>query len=56
MSIFAIADVHLSLGVKKPMDIFHGWQDYEKRLEENWRHLFCLFALYFFDWRSTSLI
>ena len=39
MSIFAIADVHLSLGVKKPMDIFHGWQDYEKRLEENWRLL-----------------
>ncbi|MBR5502226.1 MAG: metallophosphoesterase [Oscillospiraceae bacterium] len=39
MSIFAIADTHLSLGVKKPMDIFNGWQGYEKRLEENWRLL-----------------
>lgn len=37
MSLFAIADTHLSFGVNKPMDIFRGWQDYEKRLSENWR-------------------
>ena len=37
MSLFAIGDTHLSFGVEKPMDIFAGWNDYEKRLEENWR-------------------
>ena len=25
MSLFAIADLHLSLGTDKPMDIFGGW-------------------------------
>ena len=39
MSLFAIGDTHLSRGVDKPMDIFHGWGDYEKRLEENWRSI-----------------
>lgn len=37
MALFVIADLHLSLGVDKPMDVFHGWQDYVQRLEENWR-------------------
>lgn len=37
MALFAIADLHLSLGVDKPMDIFHGWSDYQTRLEQNWR-------------------
>ena len=37
MSLFAIADVHLSLGSEKPMDIFGGWDDYQERLENNWR-------------------
>ena len=37
MSLFAIADLHLSLGVEKPMDIFPGWENYVERLEENWR-------------------
>ena len=37
MSLFAIADTHLSFGTDKPMDVFHGWQDYEARLAENWR-------------------
>ncbi|MCR5484339.1 MAG: metallophosphoesterase [Clostridiales bacterium] len=37
MSLFAIADTHLSFGTDKPMDIFSGWQDYEKRLENMWR-------------------
>lgn len=34
--LFAIADLHLSLGVDKPMDIFKGWTDYVSRLEKNW--------------------
>lgn len=37
MSLYAIADLHLSFGVKKPMDIFSGWKDYAERLEANWR-------------------
>ena len=36
MSIFVIADLHLSLGSNKPMDVFHGWSDYVERLRENW--------------------
>ncbi len=39
MSLFAIADLHLSLGEDKPMDIFSGWNDYVDRLEENWRKI-----------------
>lgn len=37
MSLFAIADLHLSLGTQKPMDIFSGWKNYVERLEANWR-------------------
>lgn len=37
MSVFAIADLHLSLGTDKPMDIFNGWNNYVERLEKNWR-------------------
>jgi predicted phosphohydrolase len=36
MALFAIADLHLSLGEDKPMDIFHGWNDYVNRLKNNW--------------------
>ena len=39
MSIFAIADLHLSLGTDKPMDVFKGWDHYVERLERNWRSL-----------------
>ncbi|MDO5123457.1 MAG: metallophosphoesterase [Eubacteriales bacterium] len=39
MSVYAIADLHLSLGTDKPMDIFSGWSDYVTRLENNWRRL-----------------
>ena len=39
MSLFAIADTHLSLGEDKPMDVFRGWTDYVRRLEDNWRRL-----------------
>ena len=37
MSLFAIADTHLSLSADKPMDIFNGWSDYVQRLQKNWR-------------------
>ena len=39
MALFAIADLHLSLGTDKPMDVFRGWDDYVSRLERNWRAL-----------------
>lgn len=39
MSLFAIADTHLSLGTDKPMDVFRGWTDYVDRLKENWERL-----------------
>lgn len=39
MAIYAIGDLHLSLGAEKPMDIFPGWNGYLERLEKNWRAL-----------------
>lgn len=39
MSLFAIADLHLSLGEDKPMDVFAGWENYTQRLEINWRNI-----------------
>jgi predicted phosphohydrolase len=39
MSLFCIADLHLSLGTNKPMDVFEGWQDYTSRLLNNWNSI-----------------
>ena len=39
MSLYAIADTHLSFGTDKPMDSFEGWQDYTSRLKNNWNKL-----------------
>lgn len=39
MSLFTIADLHLSLGADKPMDVFPGWDDYVLRLKNNWRKI-----------------
>ncbi|MBQ2668492.1 MAG: metallophosphoesterase [Clostridia bacterium] len=39
MALYAIADLHLSLGADKPMDVFRGWENYVERLEKNWRNL-----------------
>ncbi len=39
MSIYAISDLHLSLGADKPMDIFKGWNNYEEKLKANWNRL-----------------
>ena len=38
MSLFVIADTHLSLSCEKPMDVFGArWRDYTQRLETEWR-------------------
>ena len=41
MSVFAIGDLHLSLGTDKPMDVFRGWVNYVDRLRENWNSVVC---------------
>ena len=36
--LFAISDLHLSFSANKPMNVFGSrWDDYEKRLFENWQ-------------------
>lgn len=38
MALYAISDLHLPLGVNKPMDIFgKNWENYVERLKENWQ-------------------
>lgn len=37
MSLYAISDIHLSLGTEKSMEIFPGWKDYVYLLEKNWK-------------------
>lgn len=40
MALFCISDLHLSLGVDKPMDVFGGvWENYIEKLEKNWREI-----------------
>lgn len=39
MSLFAIADLHLSFGVEKPMDVFSGWDGYVEKLKNNWERV-----------------
>jgi len=41
--LFAISDLHLSIstGEKKSMEIFPGWEYYQRRIEENWRDIVC---------------
>ncbi len=37
MSIYTISDLHLPLGIDKPMDIFgRRWENYVERIRENW--------------------
>lgn len=37
MSLFALADTHLSFAEPKPMDIFGSrWNDFERKIKENW--------------------
>ena len=40
MALYAIGDLHLSLTVNKPMDIFGtGWSDHVQRLENSFSRL-----------------
>ena len=37
MAIYAISDLHLSLAVNKPMDVFgDSWENYMDKIYENW--------------------
>jgi len=37
MALYSISDLHLPLGVDKPMDVFGGrWTNYVERIRENW--------------------
>lgn len=37
MAIYTISDLHLSLGMDKPMNIFgSNWENHEKKIENNW--------------------
>lgn len=37
--LYAISDLHLSLGTDKPMTIFRGWDNYVDRIKSNWVRL-----------------
>ncbi len=36
MALFALGDLHLSFGTKKPMDIFEGWENHTERIKKSW--------------------
>ena len=37
MAIWTISDLHLALGLEKPMDIFgDNWKDHEEKIKNNW--------------------
>lgn len=43
MTVFAISDLHLAMGVDKPMDIFgNRWEDHVDRLAKSWNELVTL--------------
>ncbi|MBE7023856.1 MAG: serine/threonine protein phosphatase [Ruminococcaceae bacterium] len=40
MAIFALADLHLSFGTDKPMDVFGAkWENYTEKIYENWQSI-----------------
>jgi len=39
MAVYTIADLHLSFGTDKPMDVFSGWENYTDRIAQNWQRL-----------------
>lgn len=42
MSIYAIADLHLGISEKKPMDVFGGqWKNHESKIKKNWESRIC---------------
>ena len=39
MAIYALSDLHLPLGIDKPMNVFGaGWENYVERIEYNWKN------------------
>ena len=38
-NLFCISDLHLSFGADKPMDVFHGWENYTDRIKANWNRV-----------------
>ena len=42
ISLYTIGDLHLSLSVDKPMDVFGGnWENYMQKIQENWNNTVC---------------
>ncbi len=42
MALYTISDLHLPLGIDKPMDVFGtAWENYVHRLYENWQSVVC---------------
>lgn len=40
MAIFALSDLHLPLGIDKPMDVFgYRWDNYVEKIEYEWKNL-----------------
>ena len=39
MAVYTMADLHLSLGADKSMDIFPGWEGYVQRIQRHWQKL-----------------
>lgn len=40
MSIFALSDLHLPLGIDKPMEVFGAaWENYVPRIKKNWEEI-----------------
>jgi predicted phosphohydrolase len=39
MALYAIGDLHLSLGSDKPMDVFSGWDNYIERIRDGFAQL-----------------
>lgn len=38
MAIWTISDLHLALGMDKPMDVFgENWKDHDKKIKKNWQ-------------------
>lgn len=39
LSLYTLGDLHLSLGTDKPMDIFKGWDNYVRLIQDTWNYL-----------------
>ena len=40
MAIYALADLHLSFGTDKPMDVFgEKWENYTQKIQNNWQSI-----------------